>query len=72
MAVPGLDPLTVPGSPEDIRIPVPDSGIDTPANFPTGGLSSPADLSAVSFDKPPEKVVHTPAETVTDKIADED
>ncbi|KAI0398063.1 bifunctional 6-phosphofructo-2-kinase/fructose-2,6-bisphosphate 2-phosphatase [Xylariaceae sp. FL0594] len=75
--IPGLDPLTVPGSPEDIRIPVPDSGADTPANLPHGGLSAPADMTAFSPDSLPERVVTTPVvnipvETVTDKITDED
>jgi 6-phosphofructo-2-kinase/fructose-2,6-biphosphatase 4 len=70
--VPGLDPLTVPGSPEDIRIPVPDSGTDTPAMLPSGGLSSPAEPLAFSFDKPPEPVVNTAVEAVRDKITDED
>ncbi|KAI0458007.1 bifunctional 6-phosphofructo-2-kinase/fructose-2,6-bisphosphate 2-phosphatase [Xylaria acuta] len=72
--IPGLDPNTVPGSPEDIRIPVPESsGADTPnALLPEPALSPPLDLKASSFDKPPEKVVNTAAEAVRDKITDED
>ncbi|KAI8630135.1 bifunctional 6-phosphofructo-2-kinase/fructose-2,6-bisphosphate 2-phosphatase [Xylariaceae sp. FL1651] len=70
--IPGLDPRTVPGSPEDIRIPVPDSGAETPGPLPGGGLSSPAEPVVVSYDKPPEKVVNMAAEAVRDKIADED
>ncbi|OTA87665.1 hypothetical protein M434DRAFT_135543 [Hypoxylon sp. CO27-5] len=69
--IPGLDPRTVPGSPEDIRIPVPDSGSETPAPLPGGGLSAPA-VPPIVIEKPPEKVVNTAAEAVRDKIADED
>lgn len=69
--IPGLDPKTVPGSPEDIRIPVPDSGADTPAPLPGGGLTAPATPSII-VEKPPERVVNTAAEAVRDKIADED
>ncbi|KAI0490911.1 6-phosphofructo-2-kinase-domain-containing protein [Xylaria cf. heliscus] len=71
--IPGLDPNTVPGSPEDIRIPVPESsGADTPNVLPEPALSPPVDLKLAGFDKPPEKVVNTAAEAVRDKIADED
>ncbi|KAI1818172.1 bifunctional 6-phosphofructo-2-kinase/fructose-2,6-bisphosphate 2-phosphatase [Poronia punctata] len=70
--IPGLDPMTIPGSPEDIRIPVPDSGADTPANMPAGGLSSPAELAAFSFDKSSDKVVGKDPDTLKDKIVDED
>lgn len=77
--IPGLDPGLVPGSPEDIRIPVPPtlvsapgsgpaSGQDTPS-FPGGGLSSPA-LKPV--DKTYERVVNTSADAVKDKLGDED
>ncbi|XXH00335.1 hypothetical protein Hte_006679 [Hypoxylon texense] len=69
--IPGLDPKTVPGSPEDIRIPVPDSGADTPAPLPGGGLTAPATPS-ITVEKPPERVVNTAAEAVRDKITDED
>ncbi|RYC59319.1 hypothetical protein CHU98_g6899, partial [Xylaria longipes] len=69
---PGLDPNTVPGSPEDIRIPVPESGTDTPNPLPEPVMSPPVDLKVSNFDKPPEKVVNTAAEAVRDKIADED
>ncbi|KAI1342648.1 bifunctional 6-phosphofructo-2-kinase/fructose-2,6-bisphosphate 2-phosphatase [Xylariaceae sp. FL0016] len=69
--IPGLDPKTVPGSPEDIRIPVPDSGFDTPASLPGGGLSSPAEPVA-NAEKPPEKVINNAADAVKDKITDED
>ncbi|KAI5924281.1 6-phosphofructo-2-kinase-domain-containing protein [Camillea tinctor] len=66
--IPGLDPRTVPSSPEDIRIPVPDSRSDTPGPLPGGGLPPAAE----TFDKPPEKVVNTAAEAVMDKITDVD
>ncbi|KAK6952220.1 hypothetical protein Daesc_006753 [Daldinia eschscholtzii] len=68
--IPGLDPKTVPGSPEDIRIPVPDSDVTTPAPLPGGGLSAPA--VPPTAEKPPERVVNTAAEAVRDKITDED
>jgi len=71
--IPGVDPTTVPGSPEDIRMraaSIPSSGADTPAPFPGGGLSSPAE--PVVVDKPPERVINTAADAVRDKVADED
>ncbi|KAI1255918.1 hypothetical protein MGN70_002659 [Eutypa lata] len=69
--IPGLDPKTVPGSPEDIRIPVPsNAGSPTPPSFPGGGLSAPATEPAA--EKPPEKVVNTAADAVKDKLGDED
>ncbi|KAJ3567377.1 hypothetical protein NPX13_g6786 [Xylaria arbuscula] len=66
--IPGLDPNTVPGSPEDIRIPVPDSrGTDTPlSQLPDPAISTPVEA------KPPEKVINAAADAVRDKIADED
>ncbi|CAJ2508016.1 Uu.00g092020.m01.CDS01 [Anthostomella pinea] len=69
--IPGLDPSTVPGSPEDICIPVPDSGAGTPAPLPGGGLSSPAEPVA-NAEKPPERVVNKAAEAVRDRITDVD
>lgn len=68
--VPGVDPKMVPGSPEDIRIPVPGS---PDSSSIAGGLGSPAvpmDLPTTS--RPPEKVVNTAKEMVADKVADED
>ncbi|KAI0434525.1 bifunctional 6-phosphofructo-2-kinase/fructose-2,6-bisphosphate 2-phosphatase [Xylaria sp. FL1042] len=71
--IPGLDPNTVPGSPEDIRIPVPESrGADTPTPLPDPALSAPVELKTPSFDEPPEKVMNAAAEAVRDKITDED
>ncbi|KAJ1329332.1 6-phosphofructo-2-kinase [Microdochium nivale] len=72
--IPGLDPKTVPGSPEDIRMraaSIPGSGADTPGPLPGGGLSSPAE-PVVAVDKPPERVINTAADAVRDKVADED
>ncbi|KAI0005191.1 bifunctional 6-phosphofructo-2-kinase/fructose-2,6-bisphosphate 2-phosphatase [Xylariaceae sp. FL0662B] len=68
--IPGLDPRTVPGSPEDIKIPVPDSGAETPVPLPGGGLPKPA--QPINIEKPPEKVVNTAADAVRDKITDVD
>ncbi|KAI0471107.1 bifunctional 6-phosphofructo-2-kinase/fructose-2,6-bisphosphate 2-phosphatase [Xylariaceae sp. FL0804] len=74
--IPGLDPKTVAGSPEDIRIPVPDSGADTPAALPGGGLPSPANEPAAGagagVESPPERVVNAAADAVRDRITDED
>ena len=66
----GIDPMTIAGSPEDIRIPVP-----TPSGnlSPIPGMSSPTEpCSDASFTRPPEKVVNTAKEMVADKVADED
>lgn len=68
--IPGLDPKMVPGSPEDIRIPVP--SIPPSANLsPIPGLSTPAE-GVVLEQRPPEKVINKAAEMVRDKVADED
>ncbi|KAK7725024.1 hypothetical protein SLS63_008426 [Diaporthe eres] len=73
--IPGLDPRMVPGSPEDIRIPVP-SMPPSGTLSPIPGLSSPVDGQAtpVSMEgqRPPEKVINKAAEMVADKVADED
>ncbi|KAI0122867.1 6-phosphofructo-2-kinase-domain-containing protein [Xylariales sp. AK1849] len=76
--IPGLDPKMIPGSPEDIRIPVPSlpgSGADSPAPFPGGGLSSPAEpvgpVAGIS-EKPPERIVSTVKDAVKDKLTDVD
>ncbi len=72
--IPGLDPKLVPGSPEDIRIPVPgvSGGGDTSsgAMSPMPGLSSPAEPAEPQ--RPPARVVNTAAESLADKVADED
>jgi 6-phosphofructo-2-kinase/fructose-2,6-biphosphatase 4 len=67
--IPGLDPRTIPGSPEDIRIPV--QG-DPSANLPPiPGMSSPEPIEAIAT-RPPEKIVNKAKEMVSDKVADED
>ena len=45
VTVPGIPRETIPGSPEDIRIPVPSSGAMTPINIgdPRKGTASPID-----------------------------
>lgn len=67
--IPGLDPKFVPGSPEDIRIPVPSP---TGPSSPTG-LGSPGEPNDnVVVTRPPEKVINKAKEMVADKVADED
>lgn len=84
--IPGLDPRTVPGSPEDIRILVPGSppgaglapipGLSTPTEPTTADTSATAGASespiSASATRPPEKVVNKAKEMVADKVADED
>lgn len=69
--IPGLDPKLVPGSPEDIRIPVP-SIPPSGQLSPITGLSTPAESAAPGEQRPPEKVINKVAEMVRDKVADED
>ena len=66
--IPGLDPKFVPGSPEDIKIPVP--GPPSGNLSPIPGLSSPAEPA--DGQRPPEKVINLAKEMVADKVADED
>lgn len=72
--IPGLDPQFTPGSPEDIRIPVPN--ISTISSLPPiDGISSPVEPSStdnVLTTRPPEKVVNNAKEMVADKVADLD
>lgn len=71
--IPGLDPRMVPGSPEDIRIPVP--SMPPSGNLtPIPGLSTPVERpgSGGGEQRPPEKVINTAVEMVRDKVADED
>ncbi len=69
--IPGLDPRSVPGSPEDIRIIVGTAGGgDSGAMSPIPGLASPAEPAEPL--RPPERVVNKAAEMVADKVADED
>jgi 6-phosphofructo-2-kinase / fructose-2,6-biphosphatase 4 len=68
--IPGLDPKTIPGSPEDIRIPVPNEpGANLP---PIPGMNGPEPNIEVVVTRPPEKIVNKAAEMVSDKVADED
>lgn len=66
--IPGLDPKTIPGSPEDIRIPVPDTGIQLP---PIPGMNNSESAPAATA-RPPEKIVNNAKEMVSDRVADED
>ncbi|OIW29565.1 6-phosphofructo-2-kinase [Coniochaeta ligniaria NRRL 30616] len=68
--VTGLDPKCVPGSPEDIRIPVP-SGPPSGNLSPIPGMASPAEMEEPPA-RPPVIVVNTAKEMVADKVADED
>lgn len=66
--IPGLDPRTIPGSPEDIRIPVPsEPGANLP---PIPGMGGPE--PEVVVVRPPEKIVNNAKEMVSDKVGDED
>ncbi|OHE91072.1 6-phosphofructo-2-kinase [Colletotrichum orchidophilum] len=70
--IPGVDPKITPGSPEDIRIPVPGGSGTASGNLsPMPGLSSPAEPNVV-VERPPEKVINTAAEMVADRQNDED
>jgi len=70
--IPGLDPKIIPGSPEDIRIPVPGSPSGPSSPIP-GGLGSPGDTSEfIVVTRPQEKVINKTKEMVADKVGDED
>ncbi|KAK3297481.1 6-phosphofructo-2-kinase-domain-containing protein [Chaetomium fimeti] len=67
--IPGLDPRTIPGSPEDIRIPVP---TDLSAQLPPiPGMDSP-EPAETAAPRPPEKIVNHAKEMLSDKMGDED
>jgi 6-phosphofructo-2-kinase/fructose-2,6-biphosphatase 4 len=67
--IPGLDPRTIPGSPEDIRIPVP---IDLSAQLPPiPGMDNP-EPAETPVARPPEKIVNHAKDVLTDKVGDED
>lgn len=81
--IPGIDPRIIPGSPQDIRIPVP-PGVGSGQMSPIPGLASPAEPADQNLDKlvfeknkplgtPPlsDKVTKAP-EIVADKIHDDD
>ncbi|KAL2262823.1 hypothetical protein VTK26DRAFT_9344 [Humicola hyalothermophila] len=65
--IPGVDPSAIPGSPEDIRIPVPNeytSSIPSGLNLPEPSEPEPT--------RPPKKIVNNAKEMVSGKVADED
>ncbi|KAH8177447.1 6-phosphofructo-2-kinase domain-containing protein [Sarocladium implicatum] len=78
--VPGLDPKILPGSPDDIKIPL--TVVSAPASGQVsgvasgqlspipGGIGSPAE--PVEESRPPEKVINTAKDMVADKVDDED
>ncbi|KAL2207479.1 bifunctional 6-phosphofructo-2-kinase/fructose-2,6-bisphosphate 2-phosphatase [Sarocladium strictum] len=78
--VPGLDPRILPGSPDDIKIPLTVgsapasgqvSGMASGQLSPIpGGIGSPAE--PIPETKPPEKVINTAKDMVADKVDDED
>jgi 6-phosphofructo-2-kinase/fructose-2,6-biphosphatase 4 len=78
--VPGLDPKILPGSPDDIKIPLTVnsapasgqvSGVASGQLSPIpGGIGSPAE--PVEESRPPEKVINTAKDMVADKVDDED
>lgn len=76
--IPGLDPKTIPSSPEDIRIPVPSpSGQATPVpampNLPESAAANVEEEQAAPVQHPPEKIVNTAVkDMVSDKVTDED
>lgn len=68
--IPGLDPATIPSSPEDIKIPVA-SGSGLPSGQLTpipGGIGSPIE----PVERPPEKLINTAKDMVAGKVDDED
>ena len=68
--IPGLDPKIIPGSPQDIKIPVP-GGTPIPSRQMTpigSGLGSPAE----PVERPIEKVINMSKEKIVDKVDDED
>jgi 6-phosphofructo-2-kinase/fructose-2,6-biphosphatase 4 len=69
--VQGLDPRTIPGSPEDIRIPVPHDHSGQLSPIP-GMNSLPEPAEPVVVIRPPEKIINNAKEMVSDKVADED
>ncbi|EAQ86478.1 6-phosphofructo-2-kinase, putative [Chaetomium globosum CBS 148.51] len=67
--IPGLDPRTIPGSPEDIRIPVP---ADLSAQLPPiPGMDEPEPTEPAG-SRPPEKIVNHAKDVLSDKMGDED
>ncbi|KAK5678024.1 hypothetical protein LTS12_029423 [Elasticomyces elasticus] len=65
--VPDLPKEIIPGSPEDLKIPVPPSGVTTP--LPGGGLGSPQDglstpQSGIRSPREPERITQQHVEDV--------
>lgn len=72
--IPGLDPKTIPGSPDDYRLraaSIVGSGTDSPAPLPNGGLGSPAEPYPET-ERKPEKIISTAKDAVKDKLTDVD
>jgi 6-phosphofructo-2-kinase/fructose-2,6-biphosphatase 4 len=70
--IPGLDSKMIPGSPEDIRIPVPGGEPTNGQLPPIPGMSSPAEPAEAPATRPPQKIINSAKEMVSDKVADED
>lgn len=69
IAIPGLDPAIVPSSPQDIKIPVPSSGVTSAHSTPIfSGIGTPVEQG----DRSSEKVTSTAMDKVADKLNDED
>lgn len=67
--IPGLNPAIIPSSPQDIKIPVPSSGVASAQSTPIfSGIGTPVDQG----ERPPEKVINTAMDKVADKLNDED
>lgn len=69
--IPGLDPRIIPGSPQDIKIPVPGSALQSAQLTPIpSGIGSPAE--PVERSPASERVIKTVKDLVADKVDDED
>ncbi|KAL2122344.1 hypothetical protein VTJ04DRAFT_2799 [Mycothermus thermophilus] len=69
--IPGIDPATIPPSPEDIRV-RPSPGEVDPNLPPIPGLTVDSPQPQEEVQRPPTKVVNNSKEAVSDKLADED
>lgn len=69
--IPGLDPKTIPGSPEDIRVYDPTSPSTSDNLSPIPGLSPPSE-PVIVVERPAEKAASKAPEMVADKVDDED
>ncbi|RDA83310.1 hypothetical protein CP532_6550 [Ophiocordyceps camponoti-leonardi (nom. inval.)] len=81
--IPGLDPRLLPGSPDDITVPLRMAGASASGKESSGGsLPSSGQMSpiagggmgspALPVERPPEKVINTAKDMVADKVDDED